>query len=177
MDEGAKCGLSFVSKAGIHECAVSENGVISATMFRSFGRIMFGNIPTEKAQLEGKLVFKYLVTPETDFVKLYDMKNGLSEVFSNVKTSAENKSGSVLEVEGNVCVGTVKPSENGNGVVLRLFNPKDESAECRICIYSDVKRAVSTTLAEEEKHALEIKDGVITLDIAPHKIETVYLEV
>lgn len=177
MEKDAKGGLSFVSKAGIHECAVSENGVISATMFRSFGRIMFGNIPTEKAQLEGKLVFKYLVTPETDFVKLYDMKNELSEVFSNVKTSAENKSGSALEVEGNVCVGTVKPSEDGKGVVLRLFNPKDESADCRICIYSDVKRAVSTTLAEEEKHALEIKDGVITLDIAPHKIETVYLEV
>lgn len=177
VNEETNRGLSFVSKAGIHECAVSRNGVITSTMMRSFGRIMFGNIPNEKAQLEGKHVFNYLITPETDFVKLYDMKNELSHVFSNVKTVSGTQSSGLLEVKGDVCISTVKPSENNNGIVVRLFNPKDETANCTVCTVTNVKRAVSVTLAEEEKNVLDINNGTVTLELLPHKIETIYLEV
>ena len=32
-------------------------------------------------------------------------------------------------------------------------------------------------LAEEEKNVLDINNGTVTLELLPHKIETVYLEV
>ncbi len=177
VSEDGKSGLSFVSKAGIHECAVSKNGVISVTMLRAFGRIMFGNIPSEKAQLEGVHTFKYAVTPETDFVKLYDLKNSLFEVYSNVKTTEDKADGGMLEVMGNVCVSTVKPSEDNKGVVVRLFNPKETAEKCKIVLCTDVKRAVSVTLSEEKRDELEISKGKVELELCPHKIETVYLEV
>jgi len=176
-DADGNGGLSFVSKAGIHECAVSKNGVICVTMLRCFGRIMFGNIPNEKAQLEGTHTFKYAITSETDFSKLYDMQNEMFETFSNVKTMGDRTNLSLLEVEGNVCVSTVKPAEDNKGVVVRLFNPKSENEVCKIVLTADVKRALSVNLAEEERCELEIEDGTVSLALSAHKIETVYLEV
>lgn len=177
LNEDGKGGLSFVSKAGIHECAVSKNGVIDATMLRCFGRIMFGNIPNEKAQLEGVHTFKYAITPETDFVKLYGMQNEMFEVLSNVITSGDRQGLSLLEVEGNVCVSTVKPSEDNKGITVRLFNPVEENSECKILLGADVKRVFGVNLAEEERKELEKFNGTVSLSLAPHKIETVYLEV
>lgn len=170
-------GLSFISKAGIHECSVSKNGVISVTMLRAFGRIMFGNILNEGAQLEGKHIFKYALTTETDFAKLNDMKKHLFELLPNVRKSCDANSRSLLEVTGGICVSLVKPSEDNKGIIVRLFNPQRVDGCCEIFIKTTIKSAYLTNLAESEMTELETNDGKIKLEIKQNKIATLYLEV
>jgi alpha-mannosidase len=171
-----EAGLSFVSKVGIHECAVSKNGVISATMLRCFGRIMFGNILNDGAQLEGKLTYKYAITTETDFVKLYDLKKQMSQLYSNVRKAADAKSQSLVEISDDVCISTIKPSEDEKGIVLRLFNPCSDDRNCDIIVKTKIEKAFVTNLAEDERREIEMKDGKIHLCISANKIVTIYLE-
>jgi len=170
-------GLSFVSRAGIHECAVSKNGVITATLLRCFGRIMFGNIPSEKAQLKGTHTFRYAITTETDFPSLIQMQKSMFIQYSNVRRNTDAGGRSLLRVVGRACVSIVKPSEDGKGVIVRLYNPTDDTVPCEIHTETVVKGMFLTSLDEVRREPLVSGDGAARVSLLPHKIETVYIEV
>lgn len=173
----AESGLSFVSKAGIHECAVSKSGVISATMLRPFGHAMYDTSRiNEHAQIQGKHTFYYALSTETDFSRLNDIKNSMFEVFKNVDTAEDKKESSFIEAVGNVNVSTVKVSENGKGFVVRLYNVNDTAEKCVLSINKEVKKAEIVNLAEEYQSKADFNNGKISLELAPNKIETLYFE-
>ncbi len=176
-DNNKESGLSFVSKAGIHECGVSKSGVICVTMLRSFGRIMWGNIPNEKAQLQGTHTFRYALTTETDFAALDDMKKNMFETYSNVIAEKGCYSSSLFEVSGKVCVSIVKPSENGKGIVLRVYNPKETSEQCTLLMKTNIRKLSKANLAEQEISQLQLENNSISFEISPNKIETFYMEI
>ena len=171
----SKGGLSFVGKEGFHHCGVSKDGVISATMLRCFGRMMWSAIPTEKAQLLGKHTFRYALTTETDFAKLYNMKKILFGTYSNVK-SDHFSSCELIEIEETAAVSLVKPSENSNGLIIRLFNPAESEIDCSIGINLPVKEIYKTSLDEEQREVLlTLENNKLNIKISPYKIETIYI--
>ena len=172
-DEDA--GLSFVSKEGIHECGVSKSGVISAVMLRGFGRIMHcGCIKSEKAQLIGNHVYRYGITLETNFSKLYDIKHDLFLKYENVISNADSES--ALELKGNVCCSIIKVSENEKGIILRVFNPENKTEKLTVDTKFEYKNIYETDLAENILMKIGSHNSVIFVDVPPHKIKTLYFE-
>lgn len=176
--QNSNSGLSFVSKAGIHECGVSKNGVISATMLRSFGRFMFENSRiNEHGQIQGKHTYYYALTTETDFAKLNDLKKSVFDIFKNTDVAENKKSVSFFELIGNVNVSTVKPAENGNGFIVRLYNTKENAEKCTLLLNTKVKKVSVVNLAEEELRNIDSNVEKINLEIGSNKIETLYIEI
>ena len=171
------CGLSFISKAGIRECGVSRSGVICATMLRSFGRFMFESYRSaEKAQILGKHTYYYALSTETDFARLNDIKKSMFEIYPNVRAEDKNPAG-FLELSGSVNTSIVKPSENGNGLIVRLYNTKNEPEECVLDFKRPVKNVCAANLAETEFEALHAENNKLELELAPNKIKTIYFEI
>ena len=168
-------GLSFVSKEGIHECGVSKSGVISAVMLRGFGRIMWADIRSTKSQMIGKHRFRYGITLETDFTKLYDIKHDLFSKYENV--ISDDDSDSLLELKGCVCYSIIKVSEDKNGIILRVFNPKNTSEKFTVDTKFEYKNVYESDLSEENLTKLESCSNSIFTEVLPHKIKTLYFEV
>lgn len=172
-----KHGLAFISKAGIHECGVSRDGVISAVMLRCFGRFMFENSrKNDKAQLLGTHTYYYAVSTETSFAKLNDIKKTLFETYINFDASEQKNAYSLFELDGNVNVSTVKPSEDGMGYIIRLFNPEKTAEKCTLTFKTDVKNVFTVNLAEEKLSEIKLLNNQAVLNMPHDKIETIYFE-
>lgn len=168
-------GLSFVSKEGVHECGVSKSGVISAVMLRGFGRIMFADIRSTKSQLLGIHRFRYGITLETDFSKLYDIKHGMFSKYENIISDAD--SDSLLEVKGCVCYSIIKVSEDKKGVILRVFNPKNTAEKFTVDTKFEYKNVYESDLSEDNLTKIESCGSSVFAEIRPNKIKTLYFEV
>lgn len=170
------CGLSFIGKEGFHEIGVSKSGVITATMLRCFGRIMFNQIANEGAQLIGKHKFRYAVSLETNLADLIETKKQMMEIFTNVKSGCDENSESLIELDGDVAVSIVKPSEDGKGIIIRLYNPTNDSKTAALKFKFEAKNAAEVDLAENVLQKSEIFNDELKMEIGPHKIKTVYVE-
>lgn len=171
-----KGGLTFAGKAGFHHCGVSEDGVISVIMLRSFGRFMGSGMPAENAQLQGKHIFRYAITTETDFPKLCNMKKIMLEDYTNI-VSDRFCSSELISAEGNVAVSTVKPAENKEGIIIRLYNPCDSEENCTLRFTIPIKKISEVNLAEEYVNDVETVQDTVRLNLKPHKVRTIYIKV
>lgn len=74
----------------------------------------------------------------------------------------------------NVMIWTVKPAEDGidKGVVVRLWNLSDDDEECIMNTGWKMKSAVRTTHVETDIEPVEVKKGLLTLDMGHNRIET-----
>ncbi len=168
-------GLSFVSKEGIHECGVSKSGVISAVMLRGFGRIMFDNIKSTKSQIIGTHKFRYGISLETDFSKLYDIKHDMFSKYENVMS--DNDSESLLELKGCVCYSIIKVAEDKNGIILRVFNTENKTEKFTVNTKFNYKNLYESDLSEDNLTKIDGCNNNIIAEILPYKIKTLYFEI
>ena len=86
--------------------------------------------------------------------------------------AAAVKSGSLFTLSGddNVILETVKYAEDGDGIVLRLYETEGSHANCRV---AGVRTAVETDMLERAKGALTVEDGAVALSLRPFEIKTV----
>ena len=79
----------------------------------------------------------------------------------------------LLSVDNNkIHVSAIKPSEDGKGIVIRLFNPTDEAQSVTLDFGVPYKGLYLCGMDETKKEMTENK-----LQIAHKKITTVYVEV
>jgi mannosylglycerate hydrolase len=144
-------------------------------------------VETPDAQLQKKLTFRYALHLSSDkftpkgwngLTEKY-MEHGATYQLQTLNTFEERLERfelpqpigtapaqfSLLSVEGEVFISCTKRSEDGDGIVVRLFNPSDE--ELSIMVDSDTFRHVEqVTLAEakieENDHKIKAK-GYVTL--------------
>ena len=84
---------------------------------------------------------------------------------------------SFLEIEGeNIIVSAFKKAENGNGVVVRLYNLNEEETEVKLRFSENFEKAWRTNLIEEMEAKLEMKNGVLQFKIGNQSIETILLK-
>ncbi|GAB5446302.1 alpha-mannosidase [Gymnodinialimonas sp.] len=73
-------------------------------------------------------------------------------------------------------IETVKPAEDGDGVILRLFEAHNTRGKIRVALDARVARVDRVGLLEDGGAALEIVDGGVTLDLSPCEIVTLRLK-
>ncbi len=77
----------------------------------------------------------------------------------------------------NVVIETVKWSEDGKALVLRLYEAEGARTCCRLTLGVKATRAAAANMLEEEQGELAIIDNGLELEFRPFEIKTVRVEV
>jgi alpha-mannosidase len=79
----------------------------------------------------------------------------------------------LLDTEGiAVALGSVKMSEDGRALVLRLYEPRGARGECVLRFAHDVDRVERANLLEEAEGEVEVRDGDVRLELRPFEVVT-----
>ena len=178
-------GIAFVAANGIHECAGydDDEGTLAVTLSRSFANTVKTNGET-RGQINMPLEYKFNIsvmdseTEYSDLKKQQDIMsvNVLSNFVSAAKGSEIQKPQSLLSVSGkNIVTSVIKCSEDGKGIVVRVFNPSQNETAAEISLCRNISRAELVNLNEEAKGETDSHGGKITIAVKPWKIETVKL--
>jgi len=83
-------------------------------------------------------------------------------------------SASYLEVDApNVIVEAVKKAEDGNDIIVRLYEAEHKAAHARLRFDFPIRAASEVNLMEEEPVSLSVRQNGVTLDFRPFEIKTV----
>jgi alpha-mannosidase len=72
----------------------------------------------------------------------------------------------------NVIIETIKQAEDGNGIIVRLYESQRQRGQVRVRFGSAVESAWTTNLLEENESALSVDQDSILLNIKPYQIVT-----
>jgi alpha-mannosidase len=79
----------------------------------------------------------------------------------------------LVSVEGlPVALGSLKMAEDGGTVVLRLYEPRGARGECALRFEGGVEWVERANLLEEAEGRLEVRDGVVRLELRPFEVVT-----
>lgn len=168
-DEGE--GLLVATK-GLYEYEVYRDGknAMGITLLRAVGEMGdWFYFPTPAAQMQGEYEYSYCLIPfDADFGAA--VENGYNFTYPKLcAIQAENHdgvdalNGVQMQTEGTLLLSAVKKAEADNGVIVRMYNPLQETA----CLKSE-KAFVKTNLAEKAEG-----DKTTECEVASKKIVTV----
>jgi len=90
------------------------------------------------------------------------------------KTPSMAARGSFFSVDAEeVILETVKQAEDGDGVVLRLYESSGAAVKARVSLSLPVASAEETDLMEENGRRIAVRDGAFGLSFGPFEIKTV----
>lgn len=174
-------GLAFVGAGGFHQAGVlaDRDSTISVIMFRSHGRVNMVNSPVE-CQLQRRLNFKYALVPmneKTSRAQLLDIrKYGFRKeitVFTRCSDDITvNVNSGIMSVDGNMCVSIVKPAENDNGIILRVFNPENTACKFTVTFPREVTALSETDLYENITSVVTQRVKSTEITLKPCEIKT-----
>lgn len=190
-----KVGLAVLSK-GLPEYTVyEENNTVALTLFRSIGWVAkdintrIGDagpeIFTPEAQCLREMTFDYAIYPhegnydEGGVLRAADRFNHDVLPFVTDKHQgslpSEQSFLEVTEATGLVRVTGVKRSEDGKGMIVRLYNGGERTVPVTIGTGFKVKDAKRVNFLEEVKESLIVNGRSVTLEVGSKAIETIYL--
>jgi len=76
----------------------------------------------------------------------------------------------------NVIIETVKMAEDGDGLIVRLYESQRKRGQVQIQAGFELEAAWITNLLEENESALSVDEDSITLDLKPYQIATLRLK-
>ncbi len=127
---------------------------------------------------KGRHVFVYALYPhkgglrESKTIALsYLLNNPLKTIKSNNQNGEKSISFASLDKE-NVILETIKNSENGDGLILRLYEGFGVETEANLCV-ENVSKAYLCDMMETEEKELPVENGAIQLTLKPYEILTV----
>ncbi len=92
-------------------------------------------------------------------------------VFDGV--SASSDCGSLLSVDAdNIIVETIKPAEDKNGFIARIYETEGSYTSCSLTIGNAVNQAFTTDMLEYNDEPVDLKEGSINLTFKPFEIKT-----
>jgi alpha-mannosidase len=84
---------------------------------------------------------------------------------------------SLLEAEGlELALGSLKLAEDGDSVILRLYEPHGARGECTLRFGRPVERVEHVNLLEEAEGPVEVQQGAVRLRVRPFEVVTLKLE-
>lgn len=178
-------GLAFVSRTGLHECAVDDDpaGTIRITLFRTFRQTVMTN-GEEGGQLLGPLTFRYalhLMSPTTNYADLIRIQDAMQAGirYVSVKTGANAELPALVSYfdldSKHICVSVIKSPDRDQGdLIVRFINYSNEVAEGQLTCFRDIRSADKLDLDEQfiETMSSSIQGSSLRLHMAPWKIET-----
>ncbi len=204
---GSGRGLAFISGGGLHEGGVRDDArrTMQVTMLRSFRRTI-GTEGEHDGLEQGRIEYRYALMPfsgafpavealreaaalQTGVITRQTGKrpSGHAPMRAAFKAPDDTQAGalpctgrSFLEQEGaSLVLSAIKPSEDGQAVVVRLWNPTDVVQRETLRLGSEVRSAQYTDLREiplDGGPALKVDGARITVSAEPHRIVTIRLE-
>lgn len=85
----------------------------------------------------------------------------------------ENLLAVLSDLPGHIRVSALKPAENGDGIILRLFNIGKEACRFELKLPKEITGAEAVNLAEEMGEELPLKHHRLALDIKASQIITI----
>jgi alpha-mannosidase len=84
---------------------------------------------------------------------------------------------SLLEAEGlELALGSLKLAEEGDSVILRLYEPHGARGECTLRFARPVERVERVNLLEETEGPVEVHGGAVSLRVRPFEVVTLRVE-
>jgi len=194
-----KVGITIANK-GLPEYEILENkgnSIIALTLFRSVGWLSRNDLitrprnagpvlKTPDAQCLGTHTFEYSIIPHQHDViqsRAYIQAYLFNSPLLGFNVSTNNKgilpdSLKLISVDSDkVILSAVKKSEKGDNLIVRLFNPINETINLNIELYKMFKNVSIENLKEETIEKLkETDNNVINIDIKPFKIITLLFQ-
>ncbi len=185
-DSERNSGLAFVSGGGLHECAAYDDaeGTLGITLLRSFMHVHRCDTSFD-GQLQGVQKYRFAIAPMTEKTSLGYLQT-LSDrlaaepfyraVLCNPEEHCEGRSFYELEGDESICFSTLKPAEDEDGSVLRLYNLSDQTACGKLRLPAQVKSVWKATLSEDAFEELTLtrteNDSCVSIELEPWKIAT-----
>jgi alpha-mannosidase len=130
---------------------------------------------------QGKHIMTYALLPH-----IGDWRNSVSEHAYDVNdplilravsnASGDMKDYSLVSVsESNVIIETVKQAEDGNGIIVRLYENERSRSVVTLRAGFNIKEAYNCNLLEENQDPLNIEDNYIKVAMRPYQIMTLRL--
>lgn len=151
------------------------------------------NLPA--AQLQGEQRFRYAFLPHSGSYEnvlkrveafrhpLYTVQKDFLEEESMPDYVAPaqdlERSGSFLKAEGGCVLTTIKPAEDGDGLIVRLYNPVEEPRKAVLTVAASFVLASAEAARMDEKNLapLDVVDNSVTLPAGAKQIVTVRLRI
>jgi alpha-mannosidase len=84
---------------------------------------------------------------------------------------------SLVETEGlELALGSLKLAEDGEGMILRLYEPHGARGECTLRFARRVERVERVNLLEEAEGPVEVHRGAVRLRVRPFEVVTLSVE-
>ena len=98
----------------------------------------------------------------------------LNQPLLAVDGAAEGPEYSFASVDApNVIIETVKKAEDGDGVIVRMYESENSLTHAKLAVDSLYKKAYSCNLLEENESELTVENGQIDVTLKPYEIVTV----
>lgn len=150
-----------------------KNGVLSLTLIKS------GIEPNPVADQE-QHVFRYALYPHAGTWRAAGTVHEsylLNQPVYALAGGTPGSKASYASVEpSNVILETVKQAENGDGVVLRLYESENALTRTTVHLPAEAKQVLVCNLLEEPERELPIKNGCVTLRVKPYEIVTLLVK-
>lgn len=92
-----------------------------------------------------------------------------------VKATAQSARSFVVADRANIVIETIKRAEDGDGIIVRLYDSQRRRAAVTLTCSFPVKAAYRTNLLEEKKSDLAVSGNQVFLNVKPYEIATVRL--
>lgn len=171
-----KCGLSFISKFGLHECGVTKNNDIYITLMRCFSRVHLHDGMTD-CQLQGEHEFRYIIMPigaDTPLAELQRRQDFLQTdgIYSNVmSTNCEHENSNIIISGKDIVFSTLVARDGFNE--LRIYNVSGCTSSAKIEFAFNVKKAELVNFDGKLKEDLVLKNNSISLELTKWEIATI----
>lgn len=166
-----------------YEAVDDELRTIAVTLIRAFGKFVFDR-PVPEAQCPGKHNYNFAIYPHegewSDSAVLMETAKFITPL--QAVESAPSRGESPLEksffslTPGSVVFSGIKQGEDGESVIIRLWNPYSSKRDVKLKTGQPVKEAFYLTLEEKIVKELEVDDdNIISFTALPKKIITIGL--
>ena len=172
---------------GLNEYEILQDGrnTMALTLLRSVGEIGdWGDFPTPKAQCIGKYTLEYALIPfacEGREAAVSSAYVYASNALSAVDTDKHAGSMPAENVVVTLCDpmlrhAALKRAEDGEGLVLRLYNIDDKARTASMTFAPSIKAVIASELDERVGEVFTMDNGTVTVCVPAKKIVTYRLK-
>jgi len=176
LKKNERGGFAFISRYGLHECAVYGNGNMDITLLRCYRKTV-GTDGEPDGQLVGVHEFEYLLCPvdsDTAPAALAKLRDTFAADVTVVSTTGKTgrKYGGGLEIADGTFVFSTA-NKLADGFEFRIYNCSDEEETGEITLPAGSSSAELTHIDGRHIADVPVCDGKIRLTLGKWKIATV----
>jgi alpha-mannosidase len=151
-----------------------QGGVMRISLLRS------PTLPDPEAD-QGEHRFAYSLLPhagswgETTIAQAYALNDPLIVIRPESQASVLQPVSLLSAEPANIVVETIKRAEDGDGLIVRLYESQRRRGQARLSLSFKIASAWRTNLLEENQEALAPDGNTLTLSVRPYEIVTLRL--